>query len=157
VSDDIILAKDIDDCSNCPLYEYDCSGGWTSGGGGTPIEPPCCSWNGDEEIYEGMYDYEHEPTEAELKWERERIAQKEREEREKREQQDKEDCRKRVYKISRYGNAKVKNNGELCYTWYCPNCRRWFHAWYESGIGGVVETSCNYCGEPLAHSSYLDD
>ena len=53
----IVLAKDIDDCSNCPLYKHDCKGGWTSGGNGEPIEPPCCSWNEDTEVYEGMYEY----------------------------------------------------------------------------------------------------
>ena len=51
-------AKDIHDCNECPLYENECSGGWTSGAGGTPIEPPCCGWNDDDEIYDGMYDYD---------------------------------------------------------------------------------------------------
>ena len=50
-----MLAKDIDDCENCPLHKRDCVGGWTSGGGGTPIELPCTSWNEDDEIEEGMY------------------------------------------------------------------------------------------------------
>jgi hypothetical protein len=158
MSDDIILAKDIDDCSNCPLYEHDCSGGWTSGGGGIPIEPPCCSWNGEEEIYEGMYEYNtYEPTEAELKWEREYIAQKEKKQKEKREAEYKEECRQRVNKISRYGNAKIKDSGEICSYWYCPNCNRWFGAWHESWVGGVGETSCTRCGERLAHSYELDD
>lgn len=53
--DEIKKASEIEDCTGCPLYGADCKGGWTSGAGGTPIEPPCCSWNGDEEIYEGMY------------------------------------------------------------------------------------------------------
>jgi len=51
--DDIILAKDIDDCSNCPLYKTDCVGGWKSDGGGNPIEPPCTSWNDDTEVSVG--------------------------------------------------------------------------------------------------------
>lgn len=56
MEDEVIYARDIDDCSVCPLYEKDCPGGWTSSPSGNPIEPPCTSWNGDEEIYEGMYD-----------------------------------------------------------------------------------------------------
>ena len=51
-----MLAKDIDDCDNCPLRANDCVGGWTSGGDGLPVEPPCASWNGETEIYEGMYE-----------------------------------------------------------------------------------------------------
>lgn len=38
----VVLAKDIDDCSNCPLYESECHG-LTSDGAGNPIEPPCTS------------------------------------------------------------------------------------------------------------------
>ena len=47
-------AKDIKCCEECPLHETDCSDGVT----GTPngyIEPPCCSWNDDTLVYEGMY------------------------------------------------------------------------------------------------------
>ena len=55
-SEDDVLAKNITDCEECPLYKNDCSGGWTSGGAGQPIEPPCTLWNGDEIIYEGMYE-----------------------------------------------------------------------------------------------------
>jgi hypothetical protein len=49
--------KDIEDCSNCPLSntEY-CAGGMTSNPGGTPIEPPCCSWGPEDEIE--VEDYE---------------------------------------------------------------------------------------------------
>ena len=50
------LAKDITNCTDCPLYNQDCIGGWTSGSGGTLIEPPCSSWNENDEIYKGMYD-----------------------------------------------------------------------------------------------------
>lgn len=53
-TDEEIYAKDIDDCSNCPLYKKDCVGGW-SNGNGTPIEPPCTSWNEDDLVWEGMY------------------------------------------------------------------------------------------------------
>lgn len=53
--DEAKKASEIEDCEDCPLYQSDCPGGWVGGPGGTPIEPPCCSWDGDEEIYEGMY------------------------------------------------------------------------------------------------------
>ena len=53
-----MLAKEIKECKDCPLYQYSCFGNWRSGGGGTPIEPPCCSWEDDDEIYTGMYDYD---------------------------------------------------------------------------------------------------
>ncbi len=42
---------DIEDCSECPLKDEGfCSGGWTSGTGGTPIEPPCAGWDGEEDV-----------------------------------------------------------------------------------------------------------
>lgn len=51
-------AKDINECEDCPLKDNDCPGGYTSGPTGKPIEPPCCSWNDDTDVSEGMYDYE---------------------------------------------------------------------------------------------------
>jgi len=53
---DTIKAIDITDCESCPLHKKDCVGGWTSGGAGEPIEPPCTSWDGQDEIFEGMYE-----------------------------------------------------------------------------------------------------
>lgn len=50
-----ICAKDIHDCDECPLLQHDCSGGWTSDGGGRPIEPPCTSWDDDTLVFKGMY------------------------------------------------------------------------------------------------------
>lgn len=42
---------DIEDCSECPLKDEGlCPGGWTSGAGGTPIEPPCAGWDGEEDL-----------------------------------------------------------------------------------------------------------
>ncbi len=43
-------ARDIEDCDNCPLREEHCHGGMTSSPSGAPIEPPCTSWNPDDEI-----------------------------------------------------------------------------------------------------------
>ena len=56
MNDNVIYAKDITSCDNCPLYKKDCPGGMTSSPSGTPIDPPCCSWNDDDEIFEGMYE-----------------------------------------------------------------------------------------------------
>jgi hypothetical protein len=53
------LAKDINDCVECPLYKKDCKGGWTSDGKGAPVEPPCMSWDDDKLVYEGMYDNDY--------------------------------------------------------------------------------------------------
>lgn len=50
-----MLARDIIDCDSCPLYKNHCVGGWTSGEGGDPIEPPCTNWNDDDCIEEEMY------------------------------------------------------------------------------------------------------
>lgn len=157
VDDDVVLAKDIDGCESCPLYKHDCIGGWTSDGNGNPIEPPCTSWNDEDEIYEGMYEnYAYEPSEQELKWEREELARKEKEQKQKRRIENEEEARRKLEESTRYGNAKIREGNELCYKWYCPHCHRWFNAWHESCHDGIVETSCNYCGERLAHSFLLD-
>jgi hypothetical protein len=50
------LAKDVDSCETCPLYNKDCIGEWTSDGGGNPVEPPCTSWVPNTRVYAGMYD-----------------------------------------------------------------------------------------------------
>lgn len=68
----VVLAKDIDDCSNCPLYESECHG-LTSNGAGNPIEPPCTSWNDDDEIWGGMLELQR------LEWEEYEERQKKRE------------------------------------------------------------------------------
>lgn len=72
--DSVVLAKDIDDCSKCPLYESECPGGWTSDGSGNPIEPPCTSWNDDDEIWDGMLESQRidweESEERQRKYER---------------------------------------------------------------------------------------
>lgn len=50
----IVYAKDIHDCDDCPLKDKDCHG-IRPNAGGMPIDPPCCSWNDNDEIFEGMY------------------------------------------------------------------------------------------------------
>ena len=46
-----MLFKDIKDCDDCPIKDKGvCKGGWTSDGGGNPIEPPCVVCNEDTDI-----------------------------------------------------------------------------------------------------------
>lgn len=52
---DIVYAKDIHSCDDCPLNDNVCHG-VRADANGFPIDPPCCYWNDDDEIFEGMYD-----------------------------------------------------------------------------------------------------
>lgn len=57
------------DCSVCPFYNDTCPGGWKSGYGGVPIEPPCTGWDryDDDTTLDEIYDdYER----AQRAWER---------------------------------------------------------------------------------------
>lgn len=103
-----IKAKDIHDCDDCPLYKDDCSGGWTSGCGGTPIEPPCCSWDDEDEIYVGMYNYDDSeyPSEYDLIREKEH-QRKQQEEIEKRESEEKERLKRLVYSKTSMESQKL--------------------------------------------------
>lgn len=154
--DDIVKAKDITDCDNCPLYNNDCLGGWTSGGGGIPIEPPCCSWNDEDEIYEGMYDCEMDYSEQELKWIEEERKRKEEESEEKKKKEYIERLQRIVYSKSKYGSTKTSYNGSICYSWFCPNCNRWVCPGWESWHDGIGEISCTRCGDTLVYCSELD-
>lgn len=50
--------NDIEDCEECPLLKEEiCKGGWTSGYGGIPIEPPCASIDGDKDLNEYIEEY----------------------------------------------------------------------------------------------------
>lgn len=57
---------EIEDCDECPIRDEGiCPGGWTSGAGGDPIEPPCTNWDGNknvrdyiEEFYASQLEYE---------------------------------------------------------------------------------------------------
>ena len=155
MEDEVIYARDIDDCSVCPLYKKDCLGGWTSNGCGTPIEPPCCSWNGDEEIYEGMYDCDYRDYEyAEVSYKEKQVR-----EQEARERQHKEYLERRIAEYSNYGNVKIKPI-RLLDKWYCPRCHNWF---YPNGCvspyrdrDGIETSTCPICNTKLAHSYELD-
>ena len=156
--EEIVKAEDIEECDSCPLFGNDCPGGWTSGGGGVPIEPPCASWNGDEEIYEGMYSQRRDYSEQELRWWRIDQKQKEREEAENKRKKEIEDAKKAVFSISKYGNAKTRysewNDG---FEWWCVECHRWVHPWSLSMFNGIASTHCPRCGAGLAHSYLLEE
>lgn len=148
-----MLAKEIDDCSVCPLYQKDCPGGWTGGAGGIPIEPPCCSWSDDTEVYKGMYEYdERDYSEQELKWEREL----EKELKKKHEQEEKERIKCKIKEVSEYGNVQIKPGRELMDKWLCPHCHNWFDEDYAWRDGDIYRATCPICYTHLAHSYLLD-
>ena len=136
------------------MYQNDCVGGWTSGGGGVPIEPPCCSWNDEEEIYEGMYDYDY--SEQELKWIEEEHKKRDIGEKQRKEKEEKERLRRIVYSKSKYGSSDIKYNGSICYDWFCHHCNRWVQPGHESWSGGIGENWCPRCGNTLVHCGDLD-
>lgn len=154
--DDVKKASEISDCSECPLYQTDCPGGWTSDGAGRPVEPPCTSWNDDDEIYEGMYDYQ--PTEAELEeWtETSKRLQAERKEYE---HQYEIDCLRRTVRSltgGEYRHIEFRHNGTAVYDWLCPYCHRWTFPGWESGHNGVLESWCNRCNRRMVYCFELE-
>lgn len=159
MEDEVIYARDIDDCSSCPLCGKDCPGGWTSSPSGNPIEPPCASWNGDEEIYEGMYDRYSDWELEDIKQRTAELVRREQEEREKRQKDRKEYLERRIAEYSNYGNVKIKPV-RLLDKWYCPRCHNWF---YPNGCAspyrdrdGIETSICPICNTRLAHAYELD-
>lgn len=57
------------DCSVCPFHNDVCPGGWKSGYGGVPIEPPCTGWDkyDDDTTLDEIYD---DYASAQRAWER---------------------------------------------------------------------------------------
>lgn len=43
---------ELEDCEQCPFYKESCSGGMTSSPSGIPIEPPCTSWDDNDDLDE---------------------------------------------------------------------------------------------------------
>ena len=150
-----VLAKDITDCEECPLFKYDCVGGWTSSGGGTPIEPPCTRWDANTEVYSGMYP-PYEPSNREIEWARQDSIVREQEQKDKRDREYKNDLTARVHEISKYGNTKVQYGSGLRPKWYCPRCHNWFLPWFEGHNKGISSTECPYCDTKLAHSGEIE-
>lgn len=152
-----IFAKDITDCDSCPIYKADCPGGYTSGGGGQPIEPPCCSWDDDTKVYVGMYSYERDYSPQEIAWCEERSKAKEEAERVARHKADVEEAMCRVREITGGGNTPRRYGGEFCATWYCKRCNRWVYSGVESSSGGITTSYCPRCGDSFAHAWILDE
>lgn len=157
INDIEVFAKDIHDCNDCPIYKEECSGGWTSDGGGQPIEPPCCSWNDDTEVYVGMYSCEKEYSPQEIEWYKRRQEEKEAAKKAEQHKVDVEDARRKIYEITGGGNTPIRYGGELCATWYCKRCNRWVYVGYESSSRGITTSDCPRCGSGFAHSGLLED
>lgn len=72
-------AKEIDDCEQCPLKGEFCKGGWTASPSGNPIEPPCTSWDPEEDIDDIYSSYSASQLAREeyedRKWEEEKAAE----------------------------------------------------------------------------------
>ena len=156
MDDEIVMARDITDCDECPLYENDCPGGWASGAGGVPIEPPCCSWNDDTEVYEGMYD--RSPSEAEIRWAEELWEQKEIERKEKEHKQYIETLRQKVWNLTGddYRHVEFRRNGSIVDDWLCPYCHTWQRPDSESMYDGIVEAWCSRCNRRIVYCSELE-
>lgn len=150
-----IKAKDIHDCNDCPLYKEECSGGWTSGSGGEPIEPPCYSWNPEDETHNYEYEPEDYPTEDDVKrlQELERIHNKEREDNRKREI---ERLTKLVHSKTKYGITKMKYYGSIVWAYFCPNCNKWVYPTSEHSHHGICEATCPECGDTLVYCDILN-
>lgn len=155
--DEVKKASEIEDCEGCPLYGVDCKGGWTSGAGGQPIEPPCCSWNGDEEIYEGMYS-EMDYSPQELKWMQEEFERREAEKREVERKAEIERLKERVRDLTggSYKHIELRHNGTICSDWLCPYCHTWRYVGSESWYMGIGEAWCSRCGRRMVYCQELE-
>lgn len=155
--EDTKIANEIEDCEDCPLFGNDCPGGWTGGSNG-PIEPPCCSWNGDEKIYEGMYrEFEYSP--QELKWAQEEYERKEAEEQAAKHKARIEHLRMAVAGIigGQYRHIEVRDAGELRDAWKCPYCHNWSRVGWPFYRDGIAEAWCSKCGRKMVYCRELED
>lgn len=149
-------ASEIEECEYCPLYKNDCPGGWTSDGTGQPVEPPCTSWNDDDEIYEGMY--YHEPSDEEIRRWSEESARKEAARKEQEHRREIDRLRNLVGKLTgdNYKHIEFRRNGTIVDDWLCPYCHKWTHPGWESGHGGILESWCGRCNHRLVYCSELE-
>lgn len=109
-----MLAKEVTDCSNCPLLESHCKGGMTSSPGGEPIEPPCVNWEPDtdldefmDEIEASQIDYEEEIA---RQYAQEQEAKKKNEIKRQRAKESKQYTRLEVQKINKLYKRIEANN-----------------------------------------------
>lgn len=159
MGDDIILAKDIKECEDCPLLHNDCCGGWTTNGNGTPIEPPCTSWNGDEEIYAGMYEYlayERDYSKQELKWFAEEQERRKQNKLKQKELAKKRRLQRLVNNLTPYGISKIRHTPSICSAWHCNYCNKWVYPGAESWHDGIGEAVCYKCGNTMVHCGLLE-
>lgn len=154
--DEVKKASEIEDCSDCPLYQTDCPGGWKSDGAGNPIEPPCTSWNGDEEIYEGMYDYN--PSEDDIAYWSELSSQREAERKKQAHLEEIDQYRRTVRFLTggEYKHIEFRRNGTIVDDWLCPYCHRWTHPGWESHHNGILESWCGRCNRRMVFCSELE-
>ena len=148
-------ASDITECEDCPLFGNDCVGGWISSPSGTPIEPPCCSWNDDTEVYTGMYKYK-ELSLQEIKWAQEEYNKRENKIKEEKHKIEIERLKNKVRKLTgnEYKHIEFRRGSSICKDWLCPYChtrQKVGSEWWHDGIGEAWCSTCNhimvYCGE----------
>lgn len=110
-----MLAKDVNDCSECPLLDELCSGGMTSTPGGQPIEPPCVNWDPEEELEDIVNGIESSQLayeeEIDRKYKEEQKAEKKKEIRNKRAKESRDYTRPETQKINKLYKRIETNNG----------------------------------------------
>ena len=153
-------AKDITDCSECPLYENDCKGGMTSNGCGEPIEPPCCGWNEEDEITESMYSCKplSENEIAQMRY----MQKSYDEELLKKEQdvalQERKHLEKIVFNLNPKGISSLrKSSFDDGNDWYCNHCNKWVHPWWSHSHNCITETTCPKCNNTLVYCCEFDE
>ena len=152
-------ASDITECEECPLLGNDCSGGWTSSSSGTPIEPPCCSWNDDTEVYAGMYDCDYrEPSLQEIKWAQEEYDKRENKIKEEKHKIEIERLRNKVRVLTgcEYKHIELRQTPSICSDWLCPYCHTWQRVGSESWHDGIGKAWCSTCNHIMVYCSELE-
>lgn len=155
--DDIVLAKNIADCAHCPLHGNDCSGGWTSSGSGTPIEPPCTSWSEDTEVYEGMYD--DDPRDfGDSDDFATNSAAPQKNDREQTKLVEIQKLKDKVHSITggEYRHVELRERGSVCNDWLCPYCKTWRRVSSESWHSGIGEAWCSKCQRSIVYCAELE-
>lgn len=157
--DEIVLAKNITDCSQCPLYGNDCNGGWKSNGAGTPIEPPCTSWSEDTEVYEGMYDDDPRDYSDDNNVVYAAEAARGMTSRQQTRKEEIEKLRDKVRSITGgdYRHIELRERGSVCNDWLCPYCGTWRRVASESWRGGIGEAWCSKCQRTMVFCSDLEE
>lgn len=151
-------ASEITECEECPLYGNDCIGGPKSTPGGVPIDPPCCSWNDDTEVYEGMYGDYRDLSPQELKWAEEEYEKREAEKKAEKRKAERERLKEKVRTLTggEYKHIELRYCGSICNEWLCPYCHTWRRVGSESWYGGIGEAWCNKCNRRMVYCGELE-